>query len=1342
MSITPNTIIAQVNFQNVLNSVTSILNTSSLGYGVEATADYVSTGTSIFQPPWAELYNDVNRIYTHQQGVELSYPEGTFPQSGRPVFRSFVNTLIDALDTATSNIYTVHPSQLTSVTTGSSTVGTSTFTNILTNTVVLEWSEEREVDWYFNLGGYLATDLSPTPVTTTDPDHIRIINLINDFRTTITEPFDRAAWLTTKTLPNRTFTVSSSTATTFGTFTGYFTVSNTYQILDGDYATTSTIKITTEIMPPGIEELVPEFKLLATVTVTDYASTGSIIASRAELTQTRDFDDVIVSPSVRRTRTVTANTASLLYSLVGGSSSTAQTFVITNNNVNPSSAVATITEIQVTSNVVTPYISYDSLPITLGVGDSTTVSLYWDNPTVTARDLGEHPNSIIVKSNNTFGDIKVPVRVFVSEPPGTWNFSPTGASENLLTYKKISKSISIVPEYATIRRIISINLSQVGSNNFTIAKRPTVNDPLIVIDYEPNVTTTGIYTGTLTATVEIVDITGDITQETRNFIFTVDQTLGDQNLGNWISPIGAVNSVIGASYDIVDGKRYLTLGVGVGADGSPNIDNGGGTDRYANPAYLGINNNSLVASNYPFSRYQESETLGFSQLLKDYGVKANPVYIGPNDVACEFDIEIPETGDYTVRYSVFETGYVAIDGEIYINRSGLNSDNYKLETSRLINLTAGTHTIRFVGNLRMALTVSKTSNNSLIWSTLNLLQTGPAYRYWWEVYRFPIDDTSGQLTRMRSKDYRVKNTAAVISTPENKRFPYGDFFGYDVKDIGSIFEVRSDGRGGVTIFVLPPIQEGKIDDTVTVGSLYFAFYYKQFSIPRYTHKTGGQYDNDSEYTDLFIGFDRFGGIRTQRARIPRDFDYSSGTRNGTIDKLITFFASSLITDYVIIESGLFISWYAIETISAGSVLLTQNISFGAYLLTQLGVDIGASQTVGGYIINYFSSFFTASAAPQATTVLAGYAPTVQALGGANAVSTALAEKVLVGVGEDLAATELGAFILEAKTAGITELVPLLQPGYIAPDAATAVVAAETGSLAGATVGSILSTAAGLVLTAVGIKYIADGIREGDIGSVAVGSIATYIGYTLAETFFTAVIAAITCFTGDTPIELADGTIKPIKDIKIGDLVFNHDRTQVNKVLMIQKSDSSGFGNVLWSPSKDIEPFATLNHPIYIDGVLSAADPKVALEWQPWLDNVKKAQNAVVKRTFNQKVYNIYPDGDATFRVYNYGAPSLASGDEVLFRMYEQGVISFDEVQDILNGIIEQAGEKYGPNLIYGGVILSDMMIKLNVNWLMKFGIRFWLVKNPFLRSIISRFITLVGTAGMLVNKKNKRLENK
>lgn len=1315
MTIAANTTITQSGYHYILDTLKTVLSTASTGYGVLPNSDYIGTGTLITTASWVSIYEDLTKIWTHQNGVSLPLPPNGYPVKGvTRLSRAYANTLTEAVDSIVANKYTAHPSQLTRAVTGSTSLGTGTFTSVLTNTVMFVWPDELAADWHFNLGGYIAQDLSaPVPVTT-DTQYLQAVNLVNDFRSTITAPFNRAAWLATKAAPGKTVTTSLSTVTTNGTFTGYFTVSNTYQIIDS--ATSSTLRVTTEIIPPGVEEVLPQFHLTATTTVTNYWSTGAIESIDPETTLVEDFNSNTATVNVRRTRTLSVSPTALYYTVVGGSTSSIQTVTITNNNVDVTSSVATITEITTSSNNVIPRIMHDALPITLAVGSSTSVDLYWAKPTVTAKDLGDYANYLTIKSNNTRGDLIVPTRVTVQEPPGTWSLSPSSSSQSLTSYKKLVESVRIVPQYSQLKNITVASLTS-PSGNFSLTKLPSVADPVAVVTYEPKDTTTAVYVATLTVTAEVIDITGDYIPATHSFTFTVDQNLQDSNLGIWVSPTGPINSVIGASYDIIGGQRYLTVGVGTGADGSPTIDAGGAP--YARPEYLSINNHSLTPSIYLFKKYTSSyaEWASFGQFMKDYGIISTQPYITTRDPESTFEISLGSESNYEFKYAVYGSGYVQLNDDRVVNLSVESPDNYIYGTSSTVHLTAGVYKLKFMGNLRLALTVTDTTTKQIVWSTLNITQEGPAFRNWYEVYRFPIY-TDGKYVLLRSKDYRVKNTAQDRTTAAKKYYPYGEFFGRSKEDFGSIFEVRSLGNGQVTISIVPPIQQGNIEDTLTVGSLSFAFYYVQRVLPRYTNKLGGKYDGDTKYTDYFVGFDPYGGIRTDKRLIPDKFNYDG--KNNILDLLVTFFLSNLFIDLITIELGLFTSYWG------------YNVSFGAWLLEKVGgVDLLGSQTAGGWIVDNFSTFFSTELQlpTEALEYLAGIQDSVLATG--KFVSEAT-RQILSGV--DAVYAPLSALGQDAV---------LLNKYYVGESAAEVYGAQFTSELTPVLVeaigaeGAVFAVgAAGIALTAVGISSIKRGIENGDVGAIAIGAAATYGGWALAGDLILGAASTGGCFAANTPVEMADGSVKLIKDVKIGDLVFNRDKTKTNKILMIQEADSRGFADTLWSPNKDIEPFATLNHPIYIDGKLSAADPDIAMTYQPWIGQVEKVEGAVISKIKNQKVYNIYPDGDATFRVYEWGAPSLADGDTTTFRMYEQGVITFEQAQDVLNGIIDES-EKYGPNVIYGGVVLDRIMRRINSDLLMKYAIKMWLLKNPALRGIMFRFVTLVGDIAAKLKKKDK-----
>ena len=147
-----------------------------------------------------------------------------------------------------------------------------------------------------------------------------------------------------------------------------------------------------------------------------------------------------------------------------------------------------------------------------------------------------------------------------------------------------------------------------------------------------------------------------------------------------------------------------------------------------------------------------------------------------------------------------------------------------------------------------------------------------------------------------------------------------------------------------------------------------------------------------------------------------------------------------------------------------------------------------------------------------------------------------------------------------------------------------------------------------------------------------------------------------CFTPDTQVLMLDGTTKSIVDVQVGDHVYNYDRTSCNRVTFIEIADGSQWGS-LFSPTTEYPPFATVNHPIYIDGVLSAVDPEKLNKVYPWLGKLAKLDTYSIAPAPEGNVYNLWVTGDGTYTVNGYGT-TAGVGDGGLFRiLFESGMAS-------------------------------------------------------------------------------------
>jgi hypothetical protein len=155
-----------------------------------------------------------------------------------------------------------------------------------------------------------------------------------------------------------------------------------------------------------------------------------------------------------------------------------------------------------------------------------------------------------------------------------------------------------------------------------------------------------------------------------------------------------------------------------------------------------------------------------------------------------------------------------------------------------------------------------------------------------------------------------------------------------------------------------------------------------------------------------------------------------------------------------------------------------------------------------------------------------------------------------------------------------------------------------------------------------------------------------------------------CFTAGSRVLMADGSTKNIEDVVVGDKVYNHDSGQVNTVKFLEHSLDSHWGE-LYSPSPEFEPFATVNHPLYINGQLSSVYPDQHFELYPWLGQAGKLNPSKVIPAQGQIVYNLWVDGDHTYVVNGYGTPSIIDDGYFLRQAAEYGYTSHAETMQIL-----------------------------------------------------------------------------
>lgn len=151
-----------------------------------------------------------------------------------------------------------------------------------------------------------------------------------------------------------------------------------------------------------------------------------------------------------------------------------------------------------------------------------------------------------------------------------------------------------------------------------------------------------------------------------------------------------------------------------------------------------------------------------------------------------------------------------------------------------------------------------------------------------------------------------------------------------------------------------------------------------------------------------------------------------------------------------------------------------------------------------------------------------------------------------------------------------------------------------------------------------------------------------------------------CFTAETLITMADGSQKKICDVRVGEFVFNYNLTRINQVKFIERPSGTHW-KYLYSPSADIAPFATNNHPLIINDKMLALNADEVRNLYPWLSISDDIENAITTNNDADIVYNLWVDGDSTYRVYDYGTTSIIGDGGLLRRLWEKNKLSEDRV---------------------------------------------------------------------------------
>lgn len=820
-------------FNTIVNTITQTLGSSNVtsggGYAYALAARPVTKSTPSLHEHWYNLWDSIDRATRHQTGATI--PGIDAPIKGTPITLAYKDALAAAANLALTNIGTVDPGQMTWSTpsTGSNVqTQSSTWTTAVTRTVNYQWTEgSLQAGGFFNLGGKLKLSISWTNSSGSADDLVwqALVDSFNSLDAPV--EYDAADYWAG--VP-----VTGTRASGLDSITWTWT-----------RATDNSVVLDLTLDPAPSRTLNIDIQSEASY----YYSSGAVPAARplalggAYVAQTR-----ILSVDPIPSYTFSAETAN--------------TQTVTVHNLGNSTATITATNFTVNGGLTAlPNYTWGSFPVSIAGGTSKSFDLGY-----TGATTGTFYNLVtLYSSDNDLGHVHAATTQTVTLIELDYTVSPAA----LITTATLISTIDTKFSINLIRNTYSsYTATLAAATGFTITSftsdGPVVRfDPLLVANSSTTATTLSITAqpskGLLTPVTKTVPIV--ITRD-------AEET---RNIDTWVSAQAKWNSVVGISYDVIAGQRYVTIGFGMGADGSPKkLNDGGGA--YVDVTNLGVDadpkpENGLIL--YPMVK----TNLGTSpadEFLKVYGAWVRQGTTMPVNwwQRRTFTFNAPTAGTYTYDFAALSTGYFAIDDQLIAD---LRDRPLGTLASGTVNLAQGEHTITLLvlsdlmstsPSSGVGLRIKKQSTSEEVWSTLVPIRSVLSYEFWSEVYRFPIG-TNGATETMYSKNYIVKNTSPVDGVS------WGGYFGEGASE-GSMFTVKNDGFGNLEIilnrktFNTGPAIDGTAEGTT--GQATYAFYYYGDPDNRITQLEAPIGSN----THYFVGFTRekINGSAVRKSLVP------------------------------------------------------------------------------------------------------------------------------------------------------------------------------------------------------------------------------------------------------------------------------------------------------------------------------------------------------------------------------------------------------------------------------------------------------------------------------------------
>ena len=776
---------------------------------------------------WRSLMFDINKVYVHQNGSSSSLIH-SHDSSNLVINAALVNYIINAVNVAYTTSSTVAVNQLLQNSDNAVSSSNSEWNSQLTHSVKYTWDSDQDAFSFFALGGYVKGFLEfSRPSSSPTVDDYRWFHTLLPLAIDALENTDNQFHLTdwnsiTSGLVKENVIASTSP---FDTNPNPDKITIRYRKDNNKSLTVSIDLFTDPAYYSTIDGVVTSIKVPVTNTFYIYESDGDdsigsgIRAPEFISTSIQQFSESVLVPVEKRIISIATTT-----NFTGLTTSTSSTRLVEiKNRGNALVSITGITQISgAGGNLVVSPLTANIAPNSTG-----TFTMYYQT--------GDFPGTYYfnneITGNMDSGSTKFLTKLVLTPWPFGFTVEPTSFSTTSTDATPIDFQVTITPAKFQDITQSTIQFVQDLSGMTPASPLPagyTLNlgdNKNFTVNFNPKGKVPAIYTA-------IVGIYCN--GVTKHVTFTVDSQMPpDGNLGSWISARGYDNAVVGMSYDVIGGIRYLTVGIGSGAALSPTLSNYDGinvkslgTGTTADPAFIsGIDPTyQMVVYKQPEFSYHTDDQLRKVLIWSDSSTQT--IYPELTWQTRQYYFHTSVATECYLKSSVDNRGRISINGS-KIADWGSDSGSTASKIEKTFTSVAGRNTIKIEfynasindeneeayhhiseqenpGNIGV---IIKKSNNSgeVIWDTGMVARTDTTgYQYWQEVYRIPINSNKNQET-LYLNHYCVKDVVAVSNHAEGKR--WSDFFGSRVSAAGvlpalehaGLFTIKNDGYGNLQV---------------------------------------------------------------------------------------------------------------------------------------------------------------------------------------------------------------------------------------------------------------------------------------------------------------------------------------------------------------------------------------------------------------------------------------------------------------------------------------------------------------------------------------------------------------